>query len=85
MFRLLRIRRRIPRLRGMFFGVRPEYRNLGIPVVLVDKIADYVQPGQYQECDASLILEDNRQIIKIIDLFGGQYYKRWRIYDLPLK
>jgi hypothetical protein len=83
--RLLRVRRRIPRLRGMFFGIKPEYRNLGIPVVLADKIADYILPGHYQDCDASLILEDNRQIIKIIDLFGGRYYKRWRIYDLPLR
>jgi len=52
---------------------------------MADKIADYILPRHYQECDASLILEDNEKIIKIINLFGGQYYKRWRIYDLPLK
>jgi len=66
-------------------GLKPEYRNLGIPVVLADKIAYYILPGHYQDCDASLILEDNGPIIKITDLFGGRYYKRWRIYDLPLR
>ncbi|MBU2534657.1 MAG: hypothetical protein ABIK32_06870 [Chloroflexota bacterium] len=53
--------------------------------MLADKIAYYILPGHYQDCDASLILEDNGPIIKITDLFGGRYYKRWRIYDLPLR
>ena len=83
--RLLWMRRHIPRVRGMFFGVRPKYRHLGIPVIMAEKIADYILPRHYKECDASLILEDNEPIIKIIELFGGRYYKRWRIYDLPLK
>ena len=83
--RLFLMRRRIPRTRGMFLGIKPKFRKLGIPALLTDKLADYVLPRHYQECDASLILEDNESIIKIINRFGGQYYKRWRIYDLPLK
>lgn len=83
--RLLITRRRIPRTRGMFFGIKPEYRQLGIPVVLASEIADYLLGRHYTEFDGSLILEDNQSIIKIIDTFGGKYYKRWRIYDLPLK
>ena len=46
---------------------------------------DYIEQRHYSEFDGSLILEDNEAIIKIIDVFGGKYYKRWRIYDLPLK
>lgn len=83
--RLLFVRRRIPRTRGMFLGIKPKFRNLGIPALLTDEIAEYIFPRHYQECDASLILEDNKSIIKIINRFGGKYYKRWRIYDLPLK
>jgi len=83
--RLLVMRRRIPRTRGMFFGIKPKFRNLGIPALLADEIADYILPRHYSEYDASLILEDNDAIIKIINVFGGKYYKRWRIYDLPLK
>jgi len=82
--RLLVTRHRIPRTRGMFFGIKPEYRKLGIPVILAREIADYLLTKHYQEFDGSLILEDNAEIIKIIDIFGGKYYKRWRIYDLPL-
>jgi GNAT superfamily N-acetyltransferase len=83
--RLLRVRRRIPRLRGMFFGIKPEYRNLGIPAVMVDKIVGHALPRHYQECDASLMLDDNEPIIKLVKRFGGQYYKRWRIYEMALK
>ena len=85
LIRLLIMRRRIPRTRGMFFGIKPEFRNLGIPAVLGDEIIDYFLKHHYFDCEASLILEDNNAIIKIIDLFGAKYYKRWRIYDLPLK
>ena len=52
----------------------------------VDKDEEgYVVAWHYFDCDASLILEDNEAIIKVIDVFGGKYYKRWRIYDLHLK
>jgi len=83
--RLLIMRRRIPRTRGMFFGIKPKFRKLGIPVILANEIADYLLTQHYEDFDGSLILEDNEEIIKIIDIFGGKYYKRWRIYDLPLK
>jgi len=73
--RLLLIRRRIPRTRGMFFGVKTRFRKLGIPVILAKEIMDYVLQRHYTEFDGSLILED----------FGGKCYKRWRIYDLSLK
>jgi len=83
--RLFLVRRRISRTRGMFFGIKPKFRNLGIPAILTDELNDYALPRHYHECDASLLLEDNKSIIKILNLFGGKYYKRWRIYDLPLE
>jgi hypothetical protein len=83
--RLLIMRRRIPRTRVMFFGVKLGFRKLGIPALLAHEIADYLLQRHYVEFDGSLILEDNESIIKIIDVFGGKCYKRWRIYDLSLK
>lgn len=82
--RLLLMRRRIPRLRGMFFGIKPEFRREDILPLLLNDVADHILPKHYQESDASLILEDNERIIKVIEIAGGRYYKRWRIYDLPL-
>jgi GNAT superfamily N-acetyltransferase len=83
--RLLLMRRRIPRTRGMFFGIKPEYRKIGLPALLANEIVDHFMQGHYFESDASLILEDNEAIIKVIQIFGLKYYKKWRIYDLHLK
>jgi GNAT superfamily N-acetyltransferase len=85
MIRLFMMRRRIPHIRGWFFGIKPEYRNQGIPLILFDEIFDYSFKKHYTHCDGSLLLEDNETIINVITLLGGEYYKRWRIYDLPLK
>jgi hypothetical protein len=82
--RLFWLRRWIPRTRGFFFGIKTKYRNLGLPALLASEIADYILPLHYQEWDASLILEDNDAILKVIKVFGGTYYKKWRIYDLPM-
>jgi hypothetical protein len=83
--RLLLMRRRIPHLRGMFFGIKPEYRMTGLPAILTAEIVEQWLQKNYFSCDASLLLEDNDQIIKVVQMFGAKYYKRWRIYDLPLK
>jgi hypothetical protein len=82
--RLLLMRRRIPRTRGMFFGIKPAYRKLGIPALIASEIMDALFQGHYFSCEGSLMLEDNDDILKIMDAFGGRYYKRWRIYDLAL-
>jgi len=83
--RLLIMRHRIPRTRGMFLGIKPEFRKLGIPVVIACEILDYLWQKHYFDFEGSLILEDNLGIIKIVEAFGGKYYKKWRVYDLPLK
>jgi len=83
--RLLTMRRRIPRTRGMFFGIKPEYRNIGIPALLSGQILEHVLKTHYFDFEASMLLEDNQAVIRVVEIFGGKCYKRWRIYDLPLK
>lgn len=83
--RLFWIRRRIPRLRLMFFGVRPAYRRLGADGILLEEIKEVTVRKGYQECEASMLLEDNELILRASSLMGGYHYKTWRIYDLPLE
>jgi GNAT superfamily N-acetyltransferase len=82
--RLLLQRHHIPNVRVWFFGVKPEYRKTGLPAVLFGEVIDYFLQHNYVQCEGSLILEDNSAIIEIINLFGGKYYKKWRIYEMPL-
>ncbi len=83
--RLLRMRRHIPFLRLMFFGVSPGFRKLGVDAVLFDEVKDYATRKGYHKCEASLLLEDNHLILSPSEFMGAQRYKTWRIYDLPLQ
>ena len=82
--RLLAIRRHIPRLRLMFFGIRPEFRRLGIDAVLFEELLDYARSRGYEECDISMLLEDNDLVLRASEFMGAFCYKTWRVYDLPL-
>ena len=82
--RLFRMKKHIPRIRLMFFGVRPDYRNMGIDAVLFNEVKAYAIEKGYTTCEASLLLEDNHLILSPSEFMGARRYKTWRIYDLPL-
>jgi len=83
--RLLWLRRRIPFIRLMFFGICPGFRKLGIDALLFSEVKEYAMQKGYQKCEASLLLEDNHLILSPSEFMGAQQYKTWRIYDLPLE
>ena len=83
--RLFAMRRNIPRLRFMFFGIVPGYRQVfGVDALLFQELWEYGVPKGYLEGEASLLLEDNDAIIRDTAALGGKEYKRWRIYEMPL-
>jgi len=83
--RLLLMRRRIPRTRLMFFGVRPGFRQLGIDALLFYEAKEYGIKRGYLKCETSMLLEDNNLILRASKFMGAHHYKTWRIYDLPLR
>jgi GNAT superfamily N-acetyltransferase len=82
--RLLRMKGHIPRIRLMFFGIRPEFRHMGIDAILFNEVKSYAIEKGYDTCEASLLLEDNHLILSPSEFMGAKRYKTWRIYDLPL-
>lgn len=84
MIRLLWMRRHIPRIRLMFFGILPEYRRLGVDALLFKELWDYAVPRGYRCAEPSLLLEDNDMVIRPSAAMGGHEYKRWRIYEKAL-
>jgi GNAT superfamily N-acetyltransferase len=82
--RLLRMKGHIPRIRLMFFGVRPDFRNMGIDAILFNEVKTYAIEKGYHTCEASLLLEDNHLILSPSEFMGAKKYKTWRIYDYPL-
>jgi len=82
--RLLRMRRHIPVMRLMFFGVIPKYRKLGIDALLYLQVQKYAVEHGYTMCEPSMLLEDNDLILRASASMDGEKYKTWRIYDMPL-
>ncbi len=82
--RLLLFRRKIRRLRLMFFGIRPAFRRLGVDAVLFQEVLELGWKRGYREGEASMLLEDNDLIVRAAQAFGGELCKIWRIYEMPL-
>jgi len=82
--RLMRMRRHIPRVRLMFFGIRPQFRLLGVDAILFQELYEYGIPRGYKIGEPSMLLEDNEMVIRPSIAMGGHEYKRWRIYEMGL-
>ena len=83
--RLLRTRRHIPRIRLMFFGIRPQFRKLGVDAVLYHEVLGYALAHDYDTCEPSMLLEDNDLILRASEFMGGRRYKTWRVYEMPIE
>lgn len=82
--RLFTRKKRIPRIRLIFFGIVPGYRRLGADALLYEEVHAHASAKGYRHVDVSLLLEVNEPIIRAAEFMGGQRYKTWRIWDLPL-
>ena len=82
----LRCRREIAKgYRIMLFGILPEYRRLGLPLLLLDYMLEQAKtmPGM-EWVEGSWVLEDNSAIDELIEDFGGEIARRYRIYRKDL-
>lgn len=82
--RVLAMRRHIPRVRVMFFGIRPKWRRIGVDAVLFDELVEHSREHGYRQGEPSMLLEDNVMVLRPSAAMGGHEYKRWRIYEMPL-
>ena len=73
--------KKIPDTRVLLLGIKAEYRNRGVEAILLREAFKGLKRGKYQRVEFSWILEDNIPIIRIIEMVGGELYKRYRIYE----
>jgi GNAT superfamily N-acetyltransferase len=82
--RVLLQRRRIRRLRGMFLGIRPPFRQMGIDAVLFHEMVTSGLRLGFNWLETSMMLENNEAIIRLVEAVGLRRYKTWRIYEMDL-
>ena len=84
LLRFLRYRRQITIWRGLITGVVEEYRGRGIEAAFFMETEGAALAKGYTHCEGSLVLEDNTMMNRIARRLGGQAYKTYRIYELPV-
>jgi GNAT superfamily N-acetyltransferase len=70
--------------RVITLGVKARYRGRGIEAAM---LAEGLRTGfklGFRSVEASWILEDNKAVQRVIELFGGRPYKTYRVYERPL-
>lgn len=71
--------------RLLLFGIRQEYRLMGLPLLLLNYMFDQARAHpELQWVEGSWSLEDNVTINDLIEDFCGQITKRYRIYRKDL-
>lgn len=84
---LLRLKWYMGRIRtacGKMVGILPEYRGLGLEVLLGLEVVQQCLKMGYERVDLSLLSEKNTMINRIIRRMGAQLYLHYRIYEKPL-
>ncbi len=77
--------RKVRRGRVILLGVRQAYRHRGIETLLIDHVFRKGLAKGYKEADLSWILEDNRAMLRPLEKIGARVWRRFRIYQAPLK
>ncbi len=82
----IRLRRTIrEQYRIMLFGIREEYRLMGLPFLLLDHMLETAQRrSEFRSIEGSWLLEDNAPICELLEDFCGRITKRYRIYRKEL-
>ena len=82
--RFLYHRRRIDTVRIAMMGVKKRYRRLGIDLMLL--VESWHQGRKRGICRGEMawVLEDNRVMIRTLEIIGAQPYKRYRLYQKNL-
>ncbi len=73
-----------PHVRVMFFGIKDQQRKKLIATSMMYRLMSYAFMARYETADASLLLEDNRDVISLCQHYSGRLSKTYRIYYKPI-
>ena len=80
LFRVLRARKHSNILDFAIIGVRDDYRNCGVPAMLLTKAVEALQQGRCEYFETNLQLTTNLNILTLFNKFDQRIHKRRRSY-----
>ncbi|MBI9099339.1 MAG: hypothetical protein JEY91_12720 [Spirochaetaceae bacterium] len=81
LFKLLSGKKKIDILRTAILGVKKIAHNKGIDAVLVKEIYERGEKLGMKGSELSWILEDNMALVNLLEGWGAEHYRTYRIYD----
>jgi GNAT superfamily N-acetyltransferase len=67
--------------RVITLGTKEAWRNRGLESVMLSEGFKTGFKVGFKDAEASWILEDNEPMVRLMGIFGGHVYKRYRLYD----
>jgi len=83
-FKFLLDRKKITYARTLLLGVLPEHRHRGVDLMMILRSYKAALKGGITAGECSWILDDNSTMNGILEKFGAEVYRTYRIYDLSL-
>lgn len=71
-------------IRVITLGIVPEHRRIGLDLMLMHEVTTRGIEAGFRACEASWILEDNRDMLGPLETMGFHAYRRYRIYEKSL-
>jgi len=82
--RFLLAKRKIHVARTLLMGVLPDYRRLGVDMAMVYRTMQTGFSKGIETGECSWVLADNRPMNMILEGYGADRYKTYRVYELPV-
>jgi len=79
-----KIRPIIEWVRVPLMGVKEQYRNKGVELVMFRYVLNAILPTQYNYMDCGWILETNHDMIGVLEGIGAPKYKTYRFFEKKL-
>jgi hypothetical protein len=86
-FGWLRLARRVPRIRASRFilaGVVPKFRGRGLSALIAAKMGEAMLALGMERVEVSLVHEANHRMQRVIEAFGCERHKSFRLYEKSL-
>ena len=83
--RFLRAMKKVETIRVITLGILPQWRRAGIEMLLMHQVIRRGLDAGFRACEASWILEDNRDMLGPLEQLGHRPWRRYRIYEKALR
>ena len=75
----------LKKLKVVIMGVKREYQGRRLHHALIlDTYLEHVKRTSLESVDCSLIVENNFQLLKAMDMYKAKRYKTWRLFERPI-